>query len=464
MGGTGGPRDAVTDAAAVAAVADALAPVVPPGAGVVLAVSGGPDSVGMAHLVLAARPDVRATVVHVRHGLRDDAADATVAQQHARFLQLPFEMVRVNVTPDGTGPENAARTARLDALRAAAGDAGARIVLTGHTADDNAETMLLNIARGAGLGGLAGIPPVRRLGADVLLARPVLDLRRTTVRAVATATGLPVAQDPTNDDPLQRRARARSQLLPLLQSLTGGDADAVEALARLARHARSDTAALDTIATQAAQGIVRTWGPVTAVAASALSQLPDAVADRIVRDMITGVSPGPPPSFAAITAARAVAVGRVATLPGGVVASLGGGWLAVGPPGATLPARRLAASAVSLPEVSLELRCERASDASPDRVQDAALPPWAPAAAPASVASRTSDVVVRARVAGDRIRTAAGTKTVADAMIDAGVPRIARDLVPVVEDDDGLLWVPGVAVRAGAAGDLRLRLARPHGK
>lgn len=457
MGGTGGPHGSVTDAAAVAAVSDALAPAVPDGAGVVLAVSGGGDSVGMAHLVHAARPDLDARVVHIRHGLRDDAADAEAARIHARALGLEFSVVPVSVDDDGTGPENAARTARLAALDAAAQAAGANFVFTGHTADDNAETMLLNIARGTGLAGLAGIPSLRRLSDTVMLARPVLGLRRAVVRAVAASTRLPIAEDPTNTDPQQRRARARSDLLPLLQSLTGGDSDAVDSLTRLAGHARSDAAALDTIAAQLVVSEVRWWGPVAAMATDALGAVPAAVAQRVVRQVVTLVHPGPPPSRAAVTAVLALSPGQAATLADGIVASLGGSWLAIGPTCDPLPVRRLTGTVLPLPEVGVELRCDGARQAG-------TLPPWAPATSAATVAVASADLLVRSREPGDRIVTAAGTQTLADAMIDAGVPRIARDLVPVVVDSAGPLWVPGVAVRADTAGDLHLRLASAAGK
>ena len=453
MGRSGDAHQPLMDGAAVAAVAAALA-AVPADSRVVLAVSGGPDSTGMAHLVRAARPDLAALVVHVRHGLRDDEADARAAVEHARALCLPSRVVDTVVTPDGTGPENAARTARWAALVDAATEGGAGFVLTGHTAEDSAETMLLNLARGTGLAGIAGIPPMRQLAPTVLVVRPVLQLRRSVVRDVAAATGLPVAEDPTNDDPDQRRARARSTLLPLLQQLTGGDTDAVVALGRLARHARSDTAALDSLASAQVERSVRRWGAVLTVPRTVLSETAAAVATRIVRMMIAGVSDDTGASEAAVASVLQLADGQAATLPRGVVASAGGGLVAVGLPGAALPRRQMTGPMLALPEIGHSLRRGPAADAG------APLPPWAPASAACAVpVGRTAALTVRSRNPGDRIVTAAGTQTVADAMINAGVPRLARDLVPVIADGQGPLWVPGVAVRAGAAGDVHLSLA-----
>ena len=446
----------MTDAAAVAAVRGALA-VIPHGATVVLGVSGGGDSTALAHLVVAARPDLRADVVHIRHGLRPDAADAEVAARHAEALGLRFEAVGVSVASRGTGPEDAARQARMTALAAAARARNAAFVLVGHTADDQAETVLLNIARGSGLPGLAGMRRVRVLAGDVRLVRPLLDVRRETVRAVAAATGLPIATDPTNSDPHQRRSRARHGLLPLLAGLTGAASDPVASLARLAAHARADTEALDAVAGAALAGAVATWGPAAIVATDAVDGLPAAIGSRVIRGLVAIAAPGPPPSEATVATVLGLRDGRAATLAGGLTASRGGGCLAVSRPAGPLPQRRLD-GAVDLPELGVALE-RTAGDAA------GALPPWAPAtSAPAVPVEAHTTVVVRSRRSGDRIMTAAGTQSIADAMIGAGVPRVVRDLVPVICDETGPLWVPGVAVRAGARGSLRLRLAPLGGK
>lgn len=453
MGGTGGSHNFVDDGAAVAAVLDALAPIVPRAARVILAVSGGADSVGMAHLVVAARPDLRPQVVHVRHGLRDDAADAGAAQACAEALGLDAEVIEVDVPADGTGPENAARVVRYEALGSAAERAGASYVLTGHTAEDQAETVLLNIARGTGLAGVAGIPAVRSLTDGVLLVRPVLGLRRAAVRAAATATGLPIADDPTNRDPRQPRSVARHELLPLLTRLTGGGTDPVEALARLAGHARSDAAALDMIAAAQADALVQQWGSVVTVAAEALDALPLAIGSRVLRIAVAqaGAGVGAPPADASVRSLLRLRDGQALTLAAGLNASRGGGYLALGSAAPTAPERPLRGASVALPEVGLVLRCGR--DETPG-----VLPPWAPARAAAGVGvNDVAGVVVRTRRPGDRIRTAAGTQRITDAMISAHVPRIARDRLPVVADDEGVLWVPGVAVRAGTDGPWRLR-------
>lgn len=450
MGGAG--RGVTLPDGALRAVRAALRPIAP-GSRVLLAVSGGPDSVGMAWLVVTARPDLRAAVVHVRHGLRDDRADAVAAVGHARALGLAWRVMAVTVVPGHGGPEADARQARMAALAQAAVDSRAAAVLVGHTADDQAETVLLNIARGAGLQGLAGMPALRRLTDGVALVRPVLALRRATVHDVAAATGLEVAVDPTNTDPDQRRSRARRDVLPRLAALTGGGTDPVAALARLARHARRDADALDGIAQRHLDRYVGHWGPVRVFPTNQLTALGEAVASRVLRRLVTGGRP--PPSERALAGVSRLRDGQAAILSGGVMVTRGGGLLAVAA-GPVVPlADRRSGADVALPELGLTLR--RTVDAPPAPL----LPPWAPARAAASVATETGGkLLVRARRAGDRIRTSAGTQKLSDAMASAGVPRLARDLVPVVEDEDGVLWVPGVAVRRGAGGPARLHLAR----
>ncbi|HEY8338814.1 MAG TPA: tRNA lysidine(34) synthetase TilS, partial [Egibacteraceae bacterium] len=265
----------------VAAVAAALDASVGHGATAVVALSGGPDSSALAHLVAEARPDLRLVVGHVRHGLRDDAADAGAAAAHAAALGLAYHERRVSVRRQGEGLEAAARRARYRALVGIAAEVGADAVLVGHTADDQAETLLLNLARGSGVRGLAGMAPLRRErrgGRSVQVVRPLLRLRRRDVRAFVAGEGLAVVSDPTNADRDQRRARARYDVLPALTGLTGGPGDPVGALTRLADLARDDADALDALADRHARRLLVRWGPVRAVRVDDLAALPRALA------------------------------------------------------------------------------------------------------------------------------------------------------------------------------------------
>lgn len=173
----------------------------------VCAVSGGADSLALLALAVAAGLD--ATAVHVDHGIRTGSADeATVVNEAAARLGARFETRTVAVEP-GPNLEARARTARYRALPEG--------VLTGHTADDLAETMLVNLLRGAGLDGLAPMRTGDRVG------RPLLGLRRRETRALCRAVGLAVVEDPSNDDRRFTRNRVRHELLPLLADISGRD-------------------------------------------------------------------------------------------------------------------------------------------------------------------------------------------------------------------------------------------------
>ena len=217
-----------------AAVADLA-----PGDLVLVACSGGPDSVALAVALAheAPRAGLRAGAVTVDHGLQPGSADraAEVAAQLVDLGLAPVEVATATVGGSG-GPEGAARTARYLALDEAADRLGAAAVLLGHTRDDQAETVLLGLARGSGARSLAGMPPTRGR-----YRRPLLDLPRDTVRKAAA--GHPTWADPHNDDPAFARTRVRRELLPVLERELGPGVAA--ALARSADQLRADADALD---------------------------------------------------------------------------------------------------------------------------------------------------------------------------------------------------------------------------
>lgn len=257
---------------------------------VVCAVSGGADSLAL--LVLARRADLDVTAVHVDHGLRpagelEAAFVATVAASYG----ARFEARTVSV---GAGPnlEARARAARYAVL--------GPDVLTGHTADDQAETVLLNLMRGAGLDGLAGIDP------DGPVRRPLLALRRAETRALCASQGLTPFEDPTNAAPHHRRNRVRHELLPLLDAIAERDVAAV--LARQTELLRAEARLLDELAA----GIDPTDAP-------ALAGAPAALARRAIRRWLTPFLGGFPPSAAVVERVRLVADGthRACQLPGG---------------------------------------------------------------------------------------------------------------------------------------------------
>jgi tRNA(Ile)-lysidine synthase len=243
---------------------------------VLVACSGGADSLALAAATAfeAPRAAVRAGAVVVDHGLQDgSAARARSVAGTLRGLGLdPVEVVAVQVGREG-GPEAAARTARYAALDAAADRTGATAVLLGHTLDDQAETVLLGLARGSGARSLAGMSP--RSGRHL---RPLLGLRRATTRAACAAAGLEPWDDPHNADPAFARSRVRGRALPVLEDELGPGV--AEALARTADLLRADADALDAWAADAAATVV---GPDGSLDAVALAALPAAVRTRLLR-------------------------------------------------------------------------------------------------------------------------------------------------------------------------------------
>jgi hypoxanthine phosphoribosyltransferase len=282
----------------------------PAGADVVCAVSGGADSLAL--LVLAVAAGCAVTAVHVDHGLRPGSADeAQVVAEAASRLGAAFVAERVHVG-DGPNLEARARAARFGVLPPG--------TATGHTMDDQAETVLLHLMRGAGLDGVAGMAPGT--------AHPLLGVRRAETRAVCRSVGLEWVEDPTNADPRHLRNRVRRELLPLWEELARRDP--VPLLARLAQVAGDDTAMLDALAADAVPD---------PTAARALAAAPTPLARRAVRRWLrapTDAGDGRagddhPPSLAEVDRVLAVASGHaVATeLAGGRRVRRSGGRLAV---------------------------------------------------------------------------------------------------------------------------------------
>lgn len=199
-----------------------------PGTAVHCAVSGGPDS--MALLVLAVAAGLRVTAVHVDHGIRPSSPDdAGVIDPVARSLGAGLVVHTVSVAP-GPNLEARAREARYGVLPEGA--------MTGHTADDQAETVLLNLMRGAAGAGLSGMRPGHH--------RPILALRRAETRALCDELGITCVHDETNDDPAHQRNRVRNELLPLVAGISRRDP--VPILVRAASVMRDDNDLLDELA------------------------------------------------------------------------------------------------------------------------------------------------------------------------------------------------------------------------
>jgi tRNA(Ile)-lysidine synthase len=264
----------------VAAIRNAVRQALSQQPSVLVACSGGADSLALADAVafVAPRLGVRAGLVTVDHDLQpgsaERAADVAAWARGAGFD--PVEVAVVDVTRRPGGPEAAARDARYEALTTAARQHGIGAVLLGHTRDDQAETVLLALARGAGPRGLAGMP-VRRTLRGVTLLRPLLEIGRAQTTEACLARGLKPWVDPHNADPSYARARVRREALPALVAALGPDV--VDNLARTAALLAADAEVLDGLAAAAADAARAAGG---ALRVPALAGLPAAVRTRVL--------------------------------------------------------------------------------------------------------------------------------------------------------------------------------------
>lgn len=263
---------------AVADVRRAVREALPAEGLVLVALSGGPDSLALLAAVAFEAPD-RFGAVIVDHGLQpdSDAVAERVRQQADALGSTVSRVVRVDVPQgSGDGPEAAARAARYDALASVARELGAAAVLLGHTLDDQAETVLLGLARGSGGASLQGMP--REAG---VYRRPLLGIRReVTVQACADA-GLRPWSDPHNDDPAYTRVRVRRTVLPLLEAELGPGV--AEALARTAEQLREDEEAFATMIDEVAEELAEHTEGGLALPVAALAANPPALRQRLIR-------------------------------------------------------------------------------------------------------------------------------------------------------------------------------------
>lgn len=391
---------------------------------VVVALSGGADSATLAW-ALSGRAQTRA--VTVDHGLPASARLVDAARRIATLLGLDHEVV--TIVPGGSS-ETALRQARLAALEAAT--TPDEWIATGHTADDQAETVLGNLLRGAGSGGLAGIPRVRGR-----FIRPLLAVTRADTRALAATLDLPFLDDPQNDDLEIRRNRLRHVTLPVLAY--DYNPALRQALVRTARLAAADDETLEERA--AAVPLVRDEEAVF-VPAGALRTLPEAVASRVVRRALRLID-GPHAGMArSVEAVLAAVDGRTRTLPGELTARREGPFVVVHgtPPDPPDP-------------ITIEPPGE------------ARFGPWRITVGGRGVAVPLADAPLRVRAArpGDRIALREGAKKVTDALREAGVAPRLRARWPVVEQHGRIAWVVGVRVAAAREGEHRMPVAAAKG-
>ncbi|TME75025.1 MAG: tRNA lysidine(34) synthetase TilS, partial [Chloroflexi bacterium] len=369
------------------AIAVSLHHIFEPGERVVVAVSGGPDSLALLSVLREILPAVplHLTVAHFDHGWRPDSQDDCdfVASMAAEW-GYEFQTARA---ADGTPhTESAARTARYAFLRRTAAETNSTAIAMGHSQDDQVETLLLHLLRGSGSRGLGAM---RRRDRD--LARPLLDISRREIEAYLARLHLVPRRDPSNEDPRFTRNRLRQQLLPAIDAF---DPAARELLARTADILGEEDRFLDEAIAHLPDALVRDR--------AAFAALPPALQRRLVRRLV------PDAGFLEVEALRR---GEPPASPAA---------------GAQAPARLVVTTCACDP-ASFKAR-DQVGHLDGDLVQ---LP-----------------LLVRTRQPGERMRPLGqkSAKRLQDILVDAHVPRHLRDSLPVVSDREEIIWIPGVTV------------------
>jgi tRNA(Ile)-lysidine synthase len=407
---------------------------------VLVAVSGGADSTALLYLLSLLAPEwrLRLHVLHVDHGLRDDsAADAEIVRVLGRRLDVPVEITRVTVVRQGS-LEDAARVARHAALEACADRIGAQRIALGHTADDQAETVVMRLLEGTGVRGLAGIPPARGR-----LIRPLIGVRRAALVAVLEEAGLEWREDPTNRDLKFFRNRVRHEVLPLLAA--AHDADVVAALARVAGRARDMVSALEQVAATELERLVADQGPdALTLPRAGLATLPRSVAAEVLRQAAARLgSRAPLRAWAHRGLARLLASPppRRPFRVGGLALEVSGPLVRIGrqaPPSLTTRTVPTPGTVV-LAEIGRALHARIVSAAG------YAVPREADRAA-FDADCLGQPLVVRGRRPGDRLQPFGATdeRRLKTLFIDAKVPRWERARYPVIEAGGVIIWVAGL--------------------
>jgi tRNA(Ile)-lysidine synthetase-like protein len=294
-----------------------------PGDRVLLCVSGGPDSVCLLESLVRLRRlfRIRLEVFHFDHRLRDGSeADAAYVKRLAARHALPFHLrVAADAPAKGESIESWATGRRGQAMSEVRGESGARVVVEGHTLDDQAETVLLNLIIGSGLDGLAGIWP------DGSHAQPLLDVPREDVEAFCRALGLRPRHDPTNEDRRFLRNRIRLDAIPMLEEVTGRQINAT--LARTASVLHADRLELLERAHREERAIVEHREGEVRFDARSLAALPPSLGARVVRSALwqlaavdDEVAPWTRDAVRAVLDLAAGRPGRRRDLPGGRLA------------------------------------------------------------------------------------------------------------------------------------------------
>jgi len=412
---------------------------------VLVGVSGGADSVALLHALLALRPRLGLTlhVLHVNHGLRAEAdSEAAFVESLGLRWVVPVMVEHVHVVAEaGESLEAQARRQRYAAFTKWARALGVSRVALGHTADDQAETVLMRLLEGAGPRGLAGIPPVRGR-----FIRPLIEIRRREIEAELNGAGLTWVEDPSNRDPKFLRNQMRHDLLPFLAA--SYNPAITEALCRAAALAREIVEDVERLAAQELDRLARAEDGGLVLSRAALGALPAGIAEEVLRQALARLEERRPlRAWAQRALGRLTGPGSPAPIRvGRVWLQVSGGHLRLSRGSfepladAVLPVP----GSVALPGAGLRLEARQF-----DR-PDSYTPPSDPWTVAFDRDTQPAALSVRGRRAGDRFYPfgAPGEKRLKTFLIDAKIPCWRRDRLPLLLAGAEIAWVVGI--RRGA--------------
>jgi tRNA(Ile)-lysidine synthase len=420
-----------------------------PGDRVVVAVSGGPDSVCLLDTLhaLSAELGISLHVAHLDHCFRgeESAEDALFVEKLARTLGLPVTVGKVDVPAycreRGLSPQAGARKVRYGFLQQVVRDAGASRLATGHTADDQAETLLMRLLRGAGVSGLSAIPPVRQN-----IIRPLIEVTREEVLEHLRARGLDFRTDPSNAKQVYTRNRIRMEVLPVLKRF---NPRIVGTLAAEAAFLRDEDEAMEAHCAAVAAGIItEDRNAVTVKRPEFLAQLP-ALRRRLLRKALAlaGVDPAglslvrTDEALAFMNTARS---GRTMHPVRGLCLERQYDRFLIGPAAAANSFSRMLAvpGLTAVPELGLDVELFVAKGATADKDAENYL--WQ---ANFDYDKISPYLTLRNRRPGDRFCPSGmggRHKKLQDFFVDGKVPRLQRDRVPLLCAGENILWLVGL--------------------
>jgi len=425
---------------------------IPRGGQVAAGLSGGADSVCLLGVLLRLSEELDFTLraIHINHGIRGESAlrDEEHCRRLCDRLGIPLDVVRLDVPAiaarRGLGLEECGRECRYEQFALAARKYGC-VIATAHTLSDSAETVLFNLARGSGLAGVCGIPPVRELSGTKVI-RPLIGVTREQVEEYCAANGLEYVTDETNADTVYRRNLIRHQVIPSLREVNPAFSAAI---ARFTESAREDCAYLDSLAEDALHNAAREDG----WDATTLSALPEPILRRVIAAIARTGNVTPEHTQVMLCRECLIKGSGAVTLTGSVRFAVTGGIVRLDT-GSKPAADELWEVPLTLPETVLpdgrRLILRRVGRDDPLFTQKSQKTLFKNAL---NCGIIVGNISVRNRREGDRFAPAGRnvTKKLKKMLCDEGVPAEKRGRLAIISSPQGILWIEGFGCSQQAA-------------